>query len=204
MANEQGDWQSTRDYFLRAREILVRLGAETDVSILDWNLANLAIKQGDLVEARLRYVSYGNARWVQVDPIGRDMLEADLAYIDIIMGNKKDARQRLLRALKANKTLVESEGTEQPFVDPRALEALARLDISEESAERAALLFGASRASREKIDFHLSQFERPFYDDAIAEVRAILGEAAFEQAFAKGQAMSLEQAIEFALQEAGQ
>jgi predicted ATPase/serine/threonine protein kinase len=200
LARDQGDWQAARDYYFRAREIYVHQGDETSVSMVDWNLAGIALKQGDLVEARARYVSYGNARWIQVDPIGLDLLDGDLAYIDFLMGNKKDARQRLHKAMKAMQTLIEREGSE-PFVEPQTLEGLARLDLSEGRVERAALLFGACSKMREKFAITLSEIELPAYEAVIAETRALLGDEAFEQAFAKGQSMSPGQILAFVLEE---
>ncbi len=66
---------------------------------------------------------------------------------------------------------------------------------------RAARLFGACEALRKAIGHPAQPLERVNYDyeDFLATTRGALGEAAFEAAFSKGQAMSPEQAIEYAL-----
>jgi hypothetical protein len=68
-------------------------------------------------------------------------------------------------------------------------------------AERAAQFFGAAWTQREKDDYlPLTEFERPDYEAAIAEARSAIGDAAFDAAFAKGQAMTIEQVLKFALE----
>jgi hypothetical protein len=66
-------------------------------------------------------------------------------------------------------------------------------------AERAARLFGAAWTRREIENYPLTEFEKPDYEAAIAEARSAIGGASFDEAFIKGQALTLEQAIEFAL-----
>jgi len=66
---------------------------------------------------------------------------------------------------------------------------------------RAARLFGAAEAVRKVIghsDPQLKQLNFD-YEDAVANLRTKLGDTAFEAAFSEGQAMSIEQSIEYAL-----
>jgi len=66
---------------------------------------------------------------------------------------------------------------------------------------RVAKLFGASEALREEIGLSITPLAdaRYDYEAYLATARAGLGEAAFDAAFSEGQAMSPEQAIEYAL-----
>ncbi len=66
---------------------------------------------------------------------------------------------------------------------------------------RAARLFGAADALRKAIGHPIQPLKQLNYDyeDFLATTRGALGEAAFEAAFSEGQAMSPEQAIEYAL-----
>ena len=43
--------------------------------------------------------------------------------------------------------------------------------------------------------------QQAYYDDGVADLRRVMGDEAFEQAHARGLAMTLEQAIAFALEE---
>ena len=68
---------------------------------------------------------------------------------------------------------------------------------------RAARLWGAAEALRERLGLALSRFELVDfgYERGLAGVRSALSEASFEAAWAEGRAMSPERAIEYALGE---
>jgi len=65
----------------------------------------------------------------------------------------------------------------------------------------AARLFGAAEALRESIGHRPAPQDQAHYDRRLASTRSGLGEAAFVAAWAEGRAMTLEQAIEYALLE---
>ncbi len=65
--------------------------------------------------------------------------------------------------------------------------------------DRAARLFGAAESLRENIGHHRSPQDQADYDRRVASTRSGLGEAAFTAAWAEGRAMTMEQAIEYAL-----
>ena len=76
-----------------------------------------------------------------------------------------------------------------------SLEGLARCGMSEEEAQKAARMLGAASSLREDPDHPMNQWE-----EAIAAVRAVLGEEAFSRAFEAGRALSGEQAVAHALE----
>lgn len=79
------------------------------------------------------------------------------------------------------------------------LSNLAAVAGEQGQPERAARLFGAAEALREVLSVPVSPDERAEYDRKVAAVRAKLDEATFAQAWAHGRAMTLEQAISYAL-----
>ncbi len=81
-----------------------------------------------------------------------------------------------------------------------SIEGLARATASPARAERAARLFGVAEALRERVATRLLPTERESYERDLAAVRAALGEERFAAAWAEGRAMSLEQAVAFALE----
>ena len=83
------------------------------------------------------------------------------------------------------------------------LGALAVLNIAKDNVERAARLLGASEHSYNLIQFQYTPAERDEHDQAIAAARAALGEEAFAEAWAEGQAMTPEEAIAYALEDKG-
>jgi tetratricopeptide (TPR) repeat protein len=85
-----------------------------------------------------------------------------------------------------------------------ALEGFRALAVARGQMERAARLFGAVEATREKMGGTPPPFTifQPEYDRDVAAVRAALGEEAFTTFWAEGRAMTLEQAVALA-QETG-
>ena len=81
------------------------------------------------------------------------------------------------------------------------LEALAILASAQNQMERAARLMGAAENFYAPLRFEMSARERTGHDEATASARATLGEEAFAKARAEGQAMTLEQAVAYALEE---
>ena len=82
-----------------------------------------------------------------------------------------------------------------------SLNALAALAATQQKAAWAVRLFGAAEDLQKLIHFTISPRERTEHDQAVATARAALGEEAFAAAWAEGKAMTLEQAITYALEE---
>ncbi len=83
-----------------------------------------------------------------------------------------------------------------------ALETLALVAVEQHDFERSACLLGAAESIRESTGSRLKPFERTepdeSYEAAGRSGRDRLGDAAFESAYATGQAMTLQQAIAYA------
>jgi len=71
----------------------------------------------------------------------------------------------------------------------------------DEEPERAGRLWGAAERLRQAIGCRSAPAARATYERAVAAARAQLGEEAFAAAWAEGRAMSLDQAIAYALDE---
>ena len=81
------------------------------------------------------------------------------------------------------------------------LNAFAAVAAAQNQMERASKLFSAAEALYLPLRFEMSARERAEHDQAIASARAELGEAAFAKAWAEGQAMTLDEAVAYALRE---
>lgn len=82
-----------------------------------------------------------------------------------------------------------------------SLTGAAGVAVLRDQPVRAACLFGAAEALRKAIGHPVQPLKRVNYDyeSFLATTREALGEAAFEAAFSEGQAMTTEEAIEYAL-----
>jgi predicted ATPase/DNA-binding CsgD family transcriptional regulator len=81
------------------------------------------------------------------------------------------------------------------------LEAFAGVAEARGQVARAARLWGAAEAVRTNIGAPLPLEVRLLYESSVAAARSQLGEAAWEEAFAEGMAMSAGEAAEYALSE---
>ncbi len=84
---------------------------------------------------------------------------------------------------------------------PYCLEALAAVAHSGNRLKRAARLFGAAQTLHKEIGSVTSTNGQAEYEQTRTGVRAVLGEEAYAAAWAEGQAMPLEEAVEYALEE---
>jgi len=79
------------------------------------------------------------------------------------------------------------------------LECFAYIAIAQEQGERAVKLLSAANALRERINSRRTPQEQMEYEKSIADLQAGLEENKFRECWAEGQAMTMEQAVEFAL-----
>lgn len=78
------------------------------------------------------------------------------------------------------------------------LDGFASVAVAQDNFELAACLLGAAEAIRDEIGMSLEKVDRVERDRIVMRVRAALDDAAFEVAWAKGEGMRLEQAVEYA------
>jgi DNA-binding CsgD family transcriptional regulator/tetratricopeptide (TPR) repeat protein len=81
-----------------------------------------------------------------------------------------------------------------------ASESLGCISVDEGATERVTRLFGSAEALREAVGFEHGP-ERDAWSEPYLAARSRMDEAAWAQAWAEGRAMSMEQAIEYALSE---
>jgi tetratricopeptide (TPR) repeat protein len=129
-----------------------------------------------------------------------------LAYGLMILGGAVQARgeevharvlfQESLRLVRGGK-----ETWGDKIIIVQDLAGLARIVAAEGQPERAVVLYGASEAYRATAPFPLAPPEEEARDQVLAAARAALGEEAFVAAWARGQAMPLDEAIALALED---
>jgi predicted ATPase/class 3 adenylate cyclase len=123
-----------------------------------------------------------------------NMIVSELAHIDRIEG-RYDLAMQAYRA-----TIIEWERLGHRAAVANQLECFAFVAKRYEEAERAAKLFGAAEALREIINIPMTKIERIEYDQEVADLRAGMDDQSFLSFWADGRALTMEQAIEFALE----
>ena len=99
--------------------------------------------------------------------------------------------------LKESLILSRELGVKQGIAE--CLDGLAGVGVVLGVPERSARLLGAAEELREIISSPLPPADRAEVDGYVAAVRDALDEEAFEAAWAEGRAMTIEEAIEYAL-----
>jgi predicted ATPase len=118
---------------------------------------------------------------------------SELGHVARTIGKIKDAKDLYSHSL----TRFQDQG-HRPAI-AHQLECFAFIAITEEEPERAVKLFGAAEALRERINAQMQDLEYMEYDNAIIRIRSLLDDGEFKSLWAQGRAMTMEQAIKFAL-----
>jgi hypothetical protein len=158
-------------------------------------LGVLTAAQGDhqqaqtLFERSLATLEPTGDRWAAAHPISR------LAHLELLRGEYAQATDRYRGALLARVELGDARSI------PLCLDGLAWVACAEGRVERAARLLGAEEALRERVGAIVPAVIQAEHDRAAATVRASLPEPALAALWQEGRAMTLPQAVAYALEE---
>jgi DNA-binding SARP family transcriptional activator len=130
------------------------------------------------------------------DPWGLSLPLRHLGYV--VLGQGDDARAALI--IRESLALCRDLG--EKWFTSMCLEDLAGIACRQGDCERAVRLLGAAEALREAIGAALRPLYRDGYERTVAMARAGLDAPAFAAAWAAGRAMTLDQAVAYALEEA--
>jgi predicted ATPase/class 3 adenylate cyclase/Tfp pilus assembly protein PilF len=190
MAYNQGDYGTARVLYEESLAINRELGHKQGIAMALFNLGRMARRSGDYAQAH-RLLAECLEWHIQLGIKGGSL--AEFGWLAADMGDAAQARQWFEQALR------EHRETGEPRETAEDLEGLAHLARLQSDWERAARLWGAAQSLREAIGTPPLPEERKEDERDQAAVREALGEAAFAAAWAEGRAMTLEQAIEYAL-----
>ncbi len=119
------------------------------------------------------------------------------------MARAEGDNERATRLLEESLTISVEIGDEGNVA--YCLEGLAAIAADEDELERAARLWGAAEALLENAEVLTSPHvpDRSLHQRQVADARARLEPEAWQKAWAQGRAMTLEQAVEYALEDDG-
>jgi predicted ATPase/Tfp pilus assembly protein PilF len=155
------------------------------------NLGSLQMFRGDLEQA---LATFQEALQYKIESGGDvDSVLNNLGQLQYRLGNLESAQTYFLQALKG---LVERGFYVHISM---VFEGLGQLAVTQQNTQSAAMLFGASSAHREVMNTSVPAYDRNQLKQAITTARLALGEEAFNAAWSEGRAMTLEQAIAYAI-----
>jgi predicted ATPase/DNA-binding CsgD family transcriptional regulator len=156
-------------------------------------LGELLRLDGDYERAGRAYEESLTIAREEGDKLRQAVARANLGYVAQHAGDYERAESAILAGLGL---LLELENTR--YI-PQDLAILAGPVAAQGNAEKAARLLGASEALLEKMGLVAQAADQVEIERNEAAVREQLDEAAFEAAWGKGRAMSLEEAVAYAL-----
>jgi predicted ATPase/class 3 adenylate cyclase len=157
-------------------------------------LGNVARRQADYDAARAHY-DEGLALWRETrDKPGIAEGHRNLGALARAQGEYVRAAAHFVESLT-----IESELGHKPHI-PACLEGLAWVAGEQGQPKQAAQLLGAAEALREASGASIPPADHAEYERTVTAVRAQLDAATFAAAWAAGRALSLEQAIAYALE----
>ncbi len=194
LARDHGDYSRERQLLEESLTLSRKLGDKWGIGLNVMGLGELALRQR-AYELATALGEESLALWRELgDKRMSGIALETLGFAAHGKGDNVAARALLAEALRLLSELRDR------WSIPRILEGSAAIASTEGSPERAARLFGAAEALREAANVPLPPADRADYDHNVAAVRAQLDEAAFAKAWAEGRAMTLEQAVEYALE----
>jgi predicted ATPase/serine/threonine protein kinase/Tfp pilus assembly protein PilF len=190
---KQGDDEQARRLLMKAIDLLRDVGDKQLIAFASSVLSDVVHKQGDRQQA--------TALLAESLAIFRQLGDKwGIAFALRILANvlrEQGDYEQAVSVLKESLTLCEQTGEGHGFIE--SLNGLAETAIVQGQPVRATQLWGAAETRREAIGVRLSPSEQFKYDHNLEAARAELGEAMFAETWAKGKAMTQEQAIAYGL-----
>ena len=157
-------------------------------------LGALAIMSGDYETAEARHTEGLTLSRQTGNPNNITYALRGLGIVALRRGDAAAAKDRFLECLERSRRV------RTPGVIAECFEGLARTAMLRKEHERAAVLFAAADASFEQLGSHLPVWgDQAEHERSLTEVRAVLSRGVFAAAETRGRAMTLDEAVEYAL-----
>jgi len=163
----------------------------------------LAISLGNLAIAVYERGDFDRAVSLREETLALARSIGDSFLLSEALNDQGRAECRDGKLQSAEASFLESLTLARELADPAAtiwaLEGFAELAAAKHSHERAITILGAASRAREEIGLRISPHEEREHTRVTAAARAALGDAAFDQAWREGNAMSLEETVRYTL-----
>jgi predicted ATPase/transcriptional regulator with XRE-family HTH domain len=201
LALDQGDLAQGKERLEEALAIFHVLGDQSDIAWILGQLGRIAAREGNLAAAEERLQEslalgreVGAKRWIAY-------AQRDLGRLARDRGQIEQSTEQLYESLTVAREVGELDLT------LALLGEVGTLAVARGEGGRAARLKGAELALRVRFNIPLRPVNEAEpeaeSEETLAQARALLGEEQFTHVWEQGRAMSLEQAVAFALEEDG-
>lgn len=197
VAGERGRMDQAEEYFRRSLKIQQAEGDVRGSAMSLQNLGNVAVYRQDWQTAR-GFLEESLRLCRQVgDTQGMAIALNNLGHICARLEDFDTAHRYFRESLALCHNLGYKVGIAS------GTDELAKLAAAMNDAERACRLMAASISLREEIHAPVPQTDREEFDRLVASIQAKLGPQRFETVWNEGRALSIDEAVAYALQEPG-
>jgi predicted ATPase len=190
-----GNLAEAREWLATATRLSREIGEHWLLAFVLNNLGEVARVQGDYQEAARSYTESEALLRATGDQGDRARFIHSLGYVAQHAGDYAQAEAHFRASLAMFRKLGNTRGMAE------CLAGLAGLRAIREEPQKAALLLGAAQAALTATGAAWWPADRGEYERNLARIQAALAADACAAAWAQGQAMSLEQALELALRD---
>ena len=190
----QGDYATARRHFLKALEWRRQLGTRWIIVAGLWQVANIMCLQGDYPQAEPIYAEALALARALGDQRSEAHLAQELGSVAIHLGDVESATTLLAESVAFFRKWADSLGI------VRCLMGFADLRQVHGHVEQAVRVLSFVEPWLQSNQIQVVHFERTNYERSVAAARAQLDDATFAKAWAEGRAMTMEQAIAYALE----
>ena len=197
-ASEVGDYPVAKSRHEESLAIKRRLGNRAGIAATLHSLGNVAHRLGDCPTAKALHLEGLAIKRELGDRGGIATSLSNLGAVACDQGEFASARELYAESMAISRELGDRRNI------AIALEGFAVVAASLDGPSRAAGIWGAAEQLRADIGAPLASAAKARYDARVAAARAALGDGAtFNQAWQEGRALTLEQAIDLALDREG-
>ena len=193
LAYEQGDYLTSLNYKEKSLAIKRKLGNHSSIAHLLVNIGDVTYQLGDYRKAEHFYREALTLMQKIGHHVGMALALHSLGVLASEQKSNEEACAYLTEALKLWRT---SESFHTAF----SLEEFGHLAYNLQQCGRAVKLWARAAVLRETVGAPLPNNEQMKYEKNLSDARERLGTAAFQTAWEAGEAMTLEEAISYALQ----
>jgi len=187
-----GDYKKAKRLYMEMQERFGLIGEKNLRSLIIAELGLISMEQGEFEQARVQLdEALATAREINnIRSIAGRLVELGINYY--LQGNFKKSKAYFVEGF------VELKSLNNIFQKRQELLLMVNFIEAQKPGIIASLL-GALANSEKNIEIPINPLNRRYYNRTEARVREQLGNVAFESAFAEGQKMSLDEALDLAL-----
>lgn len=194
-AHNQGDFPTAAFHYEQSAQIYRRLGDAALQAVVTSNQAAISFERGEYAGARMLYEECLNLFRSQGNRVAVAVTLHNLGETCFRQGETAEARRLLCESVRLRHALGNAAGL------VRSLATLGCVEGALGAYDRGARLLAAAHAQRVHTATVLPARESLTYETERARLETLLSPPAFRASWTAGLAMSLEQAVDFALSE---